>query len=229
MRLSSILAILSLTIPGPLLMAPSASGASNISYGITVGTSLPANTASVRVGRNTYRVYHGSFYRQMKHGFVLVPAPLGASIKSLPRGAEKMKIGKATYYRHAGVYFHARGRNYVVSKPPAETATTSDTAEAAAPREVAVQHGDENYVFRRGRFFLQSPDGLLGRSTPVGAITNEFPPDALSVWFNDREYFESGGVFFQEIAGGTFKVVPPPWQSVAPTTDPQAVAQVSTN
>jgi hypothetical protein len=183
--------------------------ATNMSFGITVGATLPEKAAAVKVGKDTFFVYHGSFYRQLKVGYVLVPAPLGATIKALPRGAVQFKLGKVTYYQHAGVYFKGVGRNFQVCAAPADAPAETANPDAREAH-LALEFGEDTYLFRRGRFFLESPDGLLGRTTPVGAIARDFPPDAMSVWFRDSEYFESGGVFFKEVAGG-FQVVQPPW------------------
>lgn len=201
-------------------------GASNISFGITVGAVLPKEAVSIRVGRDTFYVYHGSFYRQVRAGYVLVPPPRGATIRSLPRGAEKFTLGKAVYYRQGGIYYKAGGGRYQVCDAPAgaPAVTADDKGET-----VEMNRDDEAYIFRQGRFFRKSPEGLVGRAAPLGAMTKEFPPDAMSVWYRDGEYFETNGVFFQEVAGG-FKVVPPPWQSTlspAPETTTLASQDVA--
>lgn len=228
MRLLQVIVSVSLMTAGVFLAAPSAArAASNMSFGVTIGPTLPADAAPVRVGRDTYFAYHGSFYRQLKAGFVLVPAPRGATITELPRGATKFTVGKITYYQHAGVYFKSAGRKFQVCDAPTEAPIADVAGHGTPPPELAVQLGEDVYVFRRGRFFLNSPDGLLGRSTPVGGVTRDFPPDAMSVWFRDSEYFEANGVFFQETPRG-FQVVAPPWQR-PPAVSDEAATQVSAN
>jgi hypothetical protein len=226
MRLFRVLGAFWFVTAAVFASAATAQGTSNMSFGITVGQSLPQGATSVRVGRETYFVYHGSFYRQLKVGYVLVPAPLGATIKALPRGAVKFTVGKAVYFRHAGVTYKATGRSFKVCTPPAGAPAVAEAAPSDGDSQIAVEHGDEKFVFRNGRFFVKSPDGLLGRSTPVGGIARDFPPDAMSVWFRNREYFEASGVFFQEIAEG-FMVVPPPWQNPAPVPTEGAVQAAS--
>ena len=225
MRVFRVLGAVCLVTAGTLVSASLTHAAANMSFGITIGSALPPEATTIRVARETFYVYHGSFYQQVKGGYVLVPAPVGATIKELPRGARKTKfsVGKATYYQHAGVYFKAVRRNFEVCDAPAVKAT----AKAERDEHLGVKLGDDEFVFRNGRFYLASKDGLLGRSTPVGAVTRDFPPDAMSVWFRDSEYFESSGVFFQETANG-FRVVQPPWRetTVAPQEE---VAQVSPN
>jgi Family of unknown function (DUF6515) len=228
MRFFRVLGAVWLVTVGVLAPALQAQGVSNMSYGITIGPTLPPTATAVKVGKESFFVYHGSFYRQLKVGYVLVPAPVGATIKALPRGATKFTIGKVVYFQHAGVTFKGKGKTFQVCAPPPGAPAAAPAALAANEDHFAVEFGDAAYVFRNGRFFLQSPDGLLGRSTPVGAIARGFPPDAMSVWFRDSEYFESSGVFFHEIAGGGFKVVLPPWQNTnVVTTD--SLAQASPN
>ncbi len=207
--------------------ALTARAASNMSFGITVGTELPRDADTVRVGRETFHVYHGSFYQHVKIGYVLVPAPLNATIGELPRGANRFKIGRTTYYRHAGVYFRATGRHFRVCAKPAAAPPEEMVAESETAPQLFVQLGDDTYIFQDGRFYLQSSDGLLGRSIPMGAIAKDFPREAMSVWFRDREFFECNGVFFQESPQG-FKVVPPPWQKRTVVTD-DTLAQASAN
>ena len=210
--------------------AGSAQAAGNVSYGVTVGKSLPSDADTVRVGRETFYVYNGSFYRQVKNGYVLVPAPIGARIRELPRGANtKFKIGRTTYYRHGDVCYKATHRRYEVCAAPEGAPAAADDA-ANANVHLTVRLGDDTYLFVDGRFYLQilrSPDGLLGRSIPIGAVARDFPNDAISVWYRDREYFEQNGVFFREDAGG-FQVVPPPWKRTPVVTD-EAIAQASAN
>jgi hypothetical protein len=213
-----------LAVVGAGMLTPVEVRAANISFGITVGQTLPATATSVKVGRINYFVYHGSFYQQLKVGYVLVPAPLGATIKELPRGATQFKLGKVTYYQHGGVFFKGKGRNFEVCVAPAGAPAEGPTT-PTADNSIAVEFGDAIYTFHRGRFFIQSPDGLLGRSTPVGGTTRDFPPNAMSVWFRDGEYFECGGVFFKEVAGGGFKIVPPPWTNT--NVVPDALAQAN--
>lgn len=227
MRLLRVLGAVCVVTAGVLALARPAAGATNMSFGITVGQTLPEKATTVKVARNTYFVYNGSFYRQLNGGYVLVPAPLGATIKALPRGASKFTIGKVHYYQHAGVYFKGVGRNFQVCAAP-NGAPAPDAASASGSESLlALEFGEDTFVFHKGRFFEPSPDGLLGRSTPVGAVTRDFPPDAMSVWFRDSEYFESNGVFFREIAGG-FQVVLPPWQNTT-VPGPDAVTQTAAN
>jgi len=208
------------------VIAPVSRAASNMSYGVTVGTALPSDAAPVRLGRDTFYVYNGSFYRQVKNGYVLVPAPIGAVIKDLPRGAStKFKVGKTTYFRHGNVYFEAAGRKFRVCEAP--VGTPADVLKADPDTHLTVQLGDDVYLFVDGRFYLRSADGLLGRSIPIGAIASEFPNEAISVWFLDKEYFEENGVFFRETSGG-FEVVPPPWKRTAVVSE-DALASASAN
>lgn len=227
MRLKRLLGAVGVLAAATFLAAVPSSAASNMSYGVTVGTVLPADAAPVKVGRETFYAYNGTFYRQVQNGYVLVPAPIGATIKDLPRGvSEKFKVGKNTYYRHGNVYFEAIGRSkFRVCEAPA--GAPAEVVKAEPDAQLTVQLGDDVYLFVDGRFYLRSPDGLLGRSIPIGAVAADFPREAISVWFRDSEYFEQNGVFFRETSGG-FEVVPPPWKKTALASD-DALASASAN
>lgn len=222
MRLFPVFRALCVLAAGLFAAALPAYGSSNISFGITVGATLPKDAVTLRVGKDTFYVYHGSFYRQLRVGYVLVAPPRGATIRNLPRGAEKFTIGKVVYFRQGGVYFKAGGGRFQVCDAPVGAPNVEPVD--AGTGGIAVSRENEEYVFTRGRFFRKSPEGWVGRGAPLGAVAKDFPPDAMSVWFRDSEYFEANGVFFQEVADG-FKVVPPPWQSaLAPAPETTTLA-----
>lgn len=227
MRVSRVLGTLCLVTAGVLTPAPPLSANPNVSYGVTVAVKLPAEADTVRVGRQRYHVYKGSFYQEVKAGYVLVPPPIGAKVRELPRGTGPgFRIGRTTYFRHGDVCFRQVGRAFQVCEPPAEIAL-AEKGETNAEDPLTVRRGDETYMFIDGRFYLRSPEGLLGRAIPIGAVAEEFPPDAMSVWFRGREYFECNGVFFREVGDG-FEVVPPPWQRTKVSPD-DAVAHTAAN
>ena len=123
------------------------------------------------------------------------------------------------------VRVHRKSSAAVVAALAAIAVTAAAAVPAAAQAQAPAPPPPVNVGWNDG-FFIQSPDGLLGRSTPVGGTTRDFPPNAMSVWFRDGEYFECGGVFFQEVAGGGFKIVPPPWTNTNAVV-PDALAQAN--
>ena len=59
-------------------------------------------------GNNRLTVYYyagGVFYQQTPDGFVVVTAPLGATVSTLPAGAAPVNINGMIYYQADGAYF----------------------------------------------------------------------------------------------------------------------------
>lgn len=101
-----------------------------ISVGFTVPV-LPHGYLSLAVGGRPYYFHGGHFYRHGPSGYVVVSAPLGASVVSLPASAVQVQIGGAVFYQYANAYYqwHPARRAYVVVPPPAGVAAVP----AAAP------------------------------------------------------------------------------------------------
>ncbi|KUJ82848.1 hypothetical protein AWR36_009815 [Microbulbifer flavimaris] len=91
-----------------------------ISVGFTVPV-LPRGYLSLAVGGRPYYFHSGHFYRHGPAGYVVVSAPLGASVVSLPASAVQVQIGGAVFYQYANAYYqwHPARRAYVVVPPPA--------------------------------------------------------------------------------------------------------------
>lgn len=82
---------------------------------------LPAGFVSLGVGGHPFFYHGGYFYRPAPAGYVVVDAPLGASVVSLPASAVRIEISGITYYQYADAYYqwHLARRAYVVVPPPA--------------------------------------------------------------------------------------------------------------
>jgi len=103
---------------------------------------LPFGYVSLAVGSRPYYYHGGHFYRPAPSGYVVVSAPLGASVVSLPASAVRVEIGGAIYYQNANTYYQWQPAShaYVVVPPPAgvtvTTAPTTGTSSAYTPGEV---------------------------------------------------------------------------------------------
>lgn len=60
--------------------------------------------------------YHadGVWYNRVRGKYVVVSAPVGVTIKRLPRGYKVFKIKGRKYYKYRGVVYKKHRRNYVV-------------------------------------------------------------------------------------------------------------------
>ena len=82
---------------------------------------LPPNHRIVHVRDRDYYYHGGKFYRPSGGVYVVVNAPIGARVKSLPSGYITFGIGSRRYYRVNATYYLWDGptREYVVVEKPA--------------------------------------------------------------------------------------------------------------
>ncbi|HVZ65363.1 MAG TPA: DUF6515 family protein [Lacunisphaera sp.] len=182
--------------------------ASDVRVGVSVGLELPHGYAEVRVGRDRYFEHRGVFYRHGPHGYVVVRAPRGAVLRTLPPYYTRIYVGNVMYYRYGDVYYQPVRDGYVVVDPPAATPLPP-----VRPVEEykSVYVGQAEYLFKDGQFFIKTPDGMVWVKAPIGAVTADLPPDAKSVWYQDIEYFDCDDVYFRKTPQG-YKVVEAPWK-----------------
>jgi len=62
----------------------------------------------------------GLFYHKTNYGYVVVKAPFGAILVSLPVGFQRLIVGDTTYYFYGGVYYSKAPGGYMVIEPPRE-------------------------------------------------------------------------------------------------------------
>jgi hypothetical protein len=60
---------------------------------------------AIAVAGTTYFYGGGAFYIQQPSGFVVVPAPLGITVPTLPPGATAVTVAGNLYYLANGVYY----------------------------------------------------------------------------------------------------------------------------
>ena len=191
---------------GALSAVPSAQA--DVRVGVSLGVELPRGYSEVRVGRDRYYTQRGVFYQRGPRGYVVVRAPRGAIIRTLPPHYTRIYVGSAVYYRYGDVYYQPVRDGYVVVDAPA-------AQPLPPPRPVedyqSVWVGKQEYLFKDGQFFMKTPDGMVWTPAPMGAITRDLPSDARSVWYQNQEYFESDEVYFHKTPAG-YEVVAAPWK-----------------
>ncbi len=72
---------------------------------------LPPNYETIVVHRKNYFYHNGSFYQRGSRGYVVIGAPIGARIGTLPLGYSIVKFGGLSYYYLNGAYY-----NYIPSE-----------------------------------------------------------------------------------------------------------------
>jgi len=56
----------------------------------------------------------GVWYIKKRNKYVVVKAPIGARITTLPIGYKKIRIKGVTYYRYKGVFYKRTGRKFII-------------------------------------------------------------------------------------------------------------------
>ncbi len=81
---------------------------------------LPAGHKTIVVGASKYHYHNGVYYRRGPSGYVVAPAPVGATLANLPPGFAKVLVAGSPYiYSHGAFYRHGPGRRtYVVVAAP---------------------------------------------------------------------------------------------------------------
>ena len=202
-RVGGLIAVLAAVAPfaGPTLHA-------EVNVGVSLGVRLPRGYAEVRVGRDRFYTQRGVFYQRGPHGYVVVRAPRGAILRSLPPHYTRIYVGTTVYYRYGDVYYQpVRDGFIVVDQPVVESLPPVRPVEEYQ----SVWVGPAEYLFKDGQFFTKTPDGMVWVEAPAGAVTQHLPADAQSVWHQGVEYFESDDVYFRKTPGG-YQVVTAPWK-----------------
>jgi len=107
---------------------------------------LAATAVIVTVAHQQYRYDQGVWYVPSGSGYQVVPAPVGATIATLPPGS--VAVGADQYY-YAGAYYQRAGQGYVVVAPRAGM-----VVERLPPGGEEVTVGDRRYV-RIGETYYQ--------------------------------------------------------------------------
>ena len=89
--------------------------ASSSSYGQPVRGQfvrrIPRAAEKVRLGNRNLYMHKGVFYKKVRRGFEVVPAPVGLRVRRVPTNARRMDIGRDTYYVANGTYYLDLPRN----------------------------------------------------------------------------------------------------------------------
>lgn len=95
-------------------------------YGRTV-VRLPPRHRNLMVNRTRYFFDSGIFYRQGPRGYVVVRAPLGAILASVPLGSVSFVLGGTPYWYYSGVYYRRVPSGYTVVDAPPNAVITQES------------------------------------------------------------------------------------------------------
>lgn len=93
---------------------------------------LPYGYRTFLYGGLTYYFFNGHYYYHGPHGYAVVAAPVGATIRFLPPGAVVVTVGATSYYTQSGVYYQDIPEGYRVVNPPIVVETPSKDLSAKA-------------------------------------------------------------------------------------------------
>lgn len=211
--------ILSLATSLMLLAVPAVSAKPNPRLKAEFGLSLPRGAVTVVVGKDRYHYHKGIYYQKTARGYTVVQGPRGGVIRTLPRGYVRVVSKGKTYYRYNGVYYQSAPNGFVIVADP--TLAPVQVTPEQPPAIIAVEEGSRGFVvwlngqeilFKEGQFFKPGSDSLTWVNTPYGAYCEVLPAGAVTVWYQESEYFEIDGVHFKRAPEG-YRVVLPPWQN----------------
>ncbi len=95
---------------------------------------LPLGVALLTIAGIHY-YYHQErdvYYRQAPSGYITVPPPIGACVKTLPIGYTTFYASDARYFYYGGVYYRRAPAGYIVVNPPYMIQSSSGAAEPSA-------------------------------------------------------------------------------------------------
>ena len=115
---------------------------------------LPAGHLRLSVKGSPFFYHGGVFYRPQGSAYVVVSAPIGARVGSLPTGFVSFSIGTRRYYHvNATYYFYEpETQEYVVVAEPEGAATALAAAEPSAQLFVYPNEGQSEEQMRRDRY-----------------------------------------------------------------------------
>ena len=101
---------------------------------------LPLGATQLPFSDGTYYYHGGHYYKHVPHGYVVVPAPVGVVVPTLPEPHRTIVIDGVTYHEYDGVYYKGGPAGYtVVPLTPASAASSVAVASSAQPAPGTVQ------------------------------------------------------------------------------------------
>lgn len=83
---------------------------------------LPEQAQEVKLETPRFYFHDGLFFTRIDERYVVVPAPQGAIIATLPPGFTSLHINGASLYLAAGVYYRPHAQGYMVIASPLDPA-----------------------------------------------------------------------------------------------------------
>jgi len=115
-------------------------GSRHHDHDATVVVVLPRGAVSVRAHGQRLYYGRGKYYRQRWRDYVVVPAPAGVVVPSLPAGHRTIVVDGVTYHEYDGVYYKGGLAGYTMVPIAQLPAPRTD---AAAPAQLTAAPAQE--------------------------------------------------------------------------------------
>lgn len=162
----------------------------------------------ISYGPDRYYRYRGYYFRRTPSGFLPIYPPLGLVVTNLPDDCVTYTSGSTIYYQYGNAFYRQVPEGYAVVQVPEAADVETPSVEEAAPYSIFILE-EREYYYRDGQFFRPTEGGLVWVVTPMEALTAALPAGAVSMWFDEIEFFLCDGIYLRKTPKG-YKVVPNP-------------------
>ncbi len=133
---------------------------------------LPKSAKLISFGDENYFYHAGIFHKKALSGYVVVSAPIGAFILSLPIGYKTVIVSETPYYIYNDTYYVKEGKRFVViDEIPSEATvvlkpkeTPKDSFVVNIPNSngsytpVTIKKSSKGFVGPQGEYYTKFPD-----------------------------------------------------------------------
>ncbi|MFH1799236.1 MAG: DUF6515 family protein [Candidatus Omnitrophota bacterium] len=157
---------------------------------------LPWGCIPLRMADALYYYLEGAYYRETPSGYVIVSAPRGAIITSLPERHKVIVYDNTDYYYYNSTYYVKQPAGYAVVTPPPSVVSSNASAVEAPEKTIVVtvpnpngsyipvtlQKYSDGYVGPNGEFYPDYPtiDQLKAMYAKTSAVAERPEPAELT-------------------------------------------------
>lgn len=158
--------------------------------------SLPWGCLPLRVANMLYYYLEGTYYQETPSGYVMVSAPRGAIITTLPERHKVIVYDNTDYYYYNSAYYVKQPIGYTVVTPPPSVVSSNAPAVEAPEKTIVVtvpnpngsyipvtlQKYSDGYVGPNGEFYPDYPtiDQLKAMYSKTSSAAERPLPDELA-------------------------------------------------
>lgn len=157
---------------------------------------LPWGCIPLRVAGMLFYYLEGTYYQETPSGYVIVPAPRGAIISTIPERNKVIVYDQTDYYYYNNTYYIKQPTGYTVVTPPPSVVSSNAPAVEAPEKTITVtvpnpngsympvtlQKYSDGYVGPNGEFYPDYPtiDQLKAMYSKSSAVAERPEPAELT-------------------------------------------------